>query len=450
MNISAAKPRAAPFLTGSIMRHVVVMTLTGAIGLMALFLVDLVDLFFLSLLKQTAVTAAIGYAGTIVFSNLSVALGCGIAAAALVARNVGAGDLARAQQFATSALMFSLLAAAIVTLAINLGSGPLLSLLGASGEAKRLAQLFIWTMTPGYILISGAVCCSFILRGLGDARRAMYITLTSAIVTACADPVFIFGFGLGIQGAALATVLGYLVSFSVGLHGVVRVHRFINPLRVAGLRRDIRPLWAIAFPAILTQLATPFANAYMTHELAPFGDEGVSGFAIVGRVIPVAFGIIFALSGSVGPIIGQNFGARQYGRVRRTLTDGLLFAAVYTLLTSLILFLFRHDIAAAFHATGRAAELIIFFCSFIGVSWAFAGAQFVSNAAFNNLGRPQLSTLYNWAKATLGTIPFAMAGAHIAGPEGILAGTAIGSVIFGVASVWAAYRIVARSESGGA
>ena len=73
---------AAPFVTGSTMRHVVVMTLTGAVGLMALFLVDLVDLFFLSLLNDTEVTAAIGYAGTIVFSNLSVSIGCGIAAAA--------------------------------------------------------------------------------------------------------------------------------------------------------------------------------------------------------------------------------------------------------------------------------------------------------------------------------------------------------------------------------
>ena len=448
MSPARADKRVAPFVTGSTMRHVVVMTLTGAIGLMALFLVDLIDLFFLSLLKQTDVTAAIGYAGTIVFSNLSVAIGCGIAASALVARNLGAGDVARARQFATSALLFSLLMSAAITLLINLGSGLLLSLLGASGEAKRLAQVFIWTMTPGYILISGAVCCSFILRGLGDARRAMYITLTSGIVTACADPVFIFGLDLGIQGAAFATVLGYAVSFSVGLHGVIKVHRFLNPIRLDGLKRDIRPLWGIAYPAILTQLATPFANAYMTYEIAPFGDEGVSGFAILGRIIPVAFGIIFALSGSVGPIIGQNYGARQYGRVREALTNGLLFAAVYTLTTSLVLFLFRHEIAAAFNATGNAANLIIFFCTFIGISWAFAGAQFVANAAFNNLGRPKLSTFFNWAKATLGTIPFAMAGGHLAGPEGVLAGTALGSVIFGIASVWTAYRVVARSESG--
>lgn len=441
--------KAAPFVTGSTMRHVVVMTLTGAVGLMALFAVDLVDLFFLSMLNQTAVTAAIGYAGTVVFTNLSAAIGSGIAAAALVARNVGAGDLVRARQYATSALMFSLLLAGVITLAINLGSGAFLSLLGASGEAKRLAQLFIWTMTPGYILIAGAICCSFILRGLGDARRAMYITLSAAIVTACADPVFIFWMGWGIQGAAAATVVGYAVSFGIGLHGVLKVHRFLNPMRLPGLRRDLPALWAIAFPAILTQLATPFANAYMTHEIAPFGDEAVAGFAIVGRIIPVAFGIIFALSGSVGPIIGQNYGARRHDRVRQTLNDGLIFATIYTLTTSALLFVFRDQIAAAFNAAGRTVDIVVFFCTFIGASWAFAGAQFVANAAFNNLGRAKLSTWFNWGKATLGTIPFALAGAHLGGPEGILAGTAIGAVIFGIASVATAYRIVRKSEAGG-
>ena len=429
------------------MRHVTVMTLTGALGLMALFLVDLVDLFFLSLLNQTEVTAAIGYAGTIVFSNLSIAIGTGIAAAALVARNLGAGNTEQARQFATSSLLFSLIVSAVLTLAIAAGSGSLLSLLGASGEAKRLAQLFIWTMSPGYVLISGAICCSFILRGLGDPRRAMYITLSTAIVTAMADPLFIFGFGWGIQGAAAATVLGYLVAFGIGLHGVGKAHRFLNPLRLGGLRRDLPAIWAIALPAVLTQLATPFANAYVTREVAPFGDEAVAASAIIGRLVPVAFGIIFALSGSVGPIIGQNFGARKFDRVRQTLSDGLLFSAVYTVVTSLLLFVFRHEIAEAFRASGRTIDIVVFFCTFIGISWAFAGAQFVANAAFNNLGRPQLSTWFNWGKATLGTIPFAMAGAQMGGPEGVLAGTAVGSVIFGIASVFAAYRIVRVSAS---
>lgn len=440
----------ARFVTGSTLRHVIVMTLTGALGLMSLFVVDLADLFFLSMLGITEVTAAVGYAGTIVFVNLSVSIGTGIAAAALVARNLGAGNPERARAYATSALMFSLLVSAVVTLIIAMGSGPMLTLLGATGEAKHLAQLFIWTLTPGYILISGAICCSFILRGLGDARRAMYITLSAAMITAICDPVFIFGFGWGIQGAAAANVIGYLVSFAIGLHGVSKVHGFINPMRISGLARDFPAIWAIALPAMLTQLATPFANAYITYEVAPFGDEAVAASAVIGRVVPVAFGMIFTLSGSVGPIIGQNFGAGQFERVKQTLNDGLAFSAVYTTITAILLFVSRHHIAEAFNAAGRTVDLVVFFCTYIAISWAFVGALFVSNAAFNNLGRPNLSTWFNWGRATLGTIPFTMAGAEVAGPEGILVGTALGSIIFGIASAVAAYKIVGLSGQTGA
>jgi len=93
---------------------------------------------------------------------------------------------------------------------------------------------------------------------------------------------------------------------------------------------------------------------------------------------------------------------------------------------------------------------VVFFCTFIAVSWSFAGSQFVANAAFNNLGRPNLSTWFNWGKATAGTIPFAMAGAALAGPEGVLAGTALGAAIFGIASVAAAFRIAREIEASGA
>jgi putative MATE family efflux protein len=442
--MSTAPTSEARFVTGSTMRHVVVMTFTGALGLMSMFLVDLLDLFYLSLLGKTEITAAIGYAGTVVFTNLSLCIGTGIAAAVLVARNLGAGRTERAREFATSCFMYSCILSAIFSGLTALSADWLLRLLGAQGEALHLAKQFIWIAAPGFVVLAGGVTCSFTLRGLGDAKRAMYVTLVVAIVIAILDPIFIFGFGWGIQGAALAGVISDICSLAVGFYGVHRVHNFFAPPSLARLKADMREISEIAVPAMLTQLATPFANAYVTRAVAPFGNEAVAAAAIIGRVIPVAFGIIFSLSGSVGPIIGQNYGARLYDRVRRTLTDGLIFATIYTLITSALLFIFRHEIAELFRASGRTHDLVLFFCSFIAASWAFAGAQFVASAAFNNLGHPNTSTVFNWAKATIGTIPFAIYGAEVAGPEGVMVGVAIGSVIFGVASVAWAYRIVAK------
>jgi Na+-driven multidrug efflux pump len=189
----------------------------------------------------------------------------------------------------------------------------------------------------------------------------------------------------------------------------------------------------------------------MTAVLSPFGDSAVAANAIMSRLAPVAFGAVFALTGAVGPIFGQNLGARLYDRVRRTLTDSLIFSGAVILMAWLVLALAQNQIVALFAAQGETAALVRFFCTVLAGSWLFHGALFVANAAFNNVGAPLAATGFNWGKATLGTIPFAWAGARLGGPEGALLGQAAGAVLFGVAAVWAAYGVVGRMarEAGG-
>jgi putative MATE family efflux protein len=443
---AARRGRHARFLAGSTMGHVVTMTLTGAVGLMSMFLVDFADLYFLSLLGQTPITAAIGFAGTIAFTSMSVSIGLGIAAAALVARHIGAGNEERARQYATTAVVATMAIVALVAAGFAIFATPLLTLLGAEGQALAHARSYIVIVAFGFPLLAGAVAASFCLRAISDARRAMYVTLSAAIINGCLDPLFIFGFDMGIRGAATATVLANLTALTLGLNGLIRVQRFLVARRPAAMLGDVGPLAAIAFPAILTQLATPFAIAYMTRASAPFGDEAVAAVAIINRLIPVAFGIIFSLSGAVGPIIGQNYGARQMRRVRRTLRDAMLFAVAYALATSLILFALRNQIPQVFHAQGATVGLVSFYCTFLAVSWAFTGTQFVAQAAFNNLRKPHWSTMTNWGRATLGTIPFVHAGAALDGARGVMIGSAAGATVFGLGAAALSFWLVARIE----
>lgn len=440
-NSPAKGPR---FTSGSIAYHVLVMTLTGAVGTMALFLVDLTSLFFLSLLSQTAVTAAMGYASSVIFFALSVGLGTGVAASALVSRSVGAGDVERARGYATSSLLFSIISSTLISILLVLFSDDLLLLMNGTGRAKDLAQSYIWIVSPGLILFGVSLCLSAILRGLGDARRAMHVMLAMAFVTIIIEPLLIFGFRMEINGAAVAAVLGYLTAVCVGLHGVVKVHRFLDPLRLAAVRRDIADIWAIAYPAGLSQLTVPLGNAYMTHVIAGFGDEAVAGFAVISRLMPVAFGIALAMSSAVGPVIGQNFGAGLFQRVRQTLTQSLLMATGYTICTSLLLFVFAHEIATAFNAVGTAHDEIVFFCSFMAISWIFVGALFIANAAFNNLGYPNRSAVFSWGRVTVGTVPFVHFGAAWGGWQGILIGNAVGAIVFGVLAIAVAYHVTSE------
>ena len=114
--------------------------------------------------------------------------------------------------------------------------------------------------------------------------------------------------------------------------------------------------FAIAGPAILTNLSNPIANAIFAGVVARFGDTAVAALAIMDRLVPVAFGVLFALSGAVGPILGQNWGAGRFDRMRQGLTDAAIFAGISVLVSWVLLFAFRGAIVSAFHAPARLAD----------------------------------------------------------------------------------------------
>ncbi len=444
--MSSPQPDMAPFTRGPLMRHVLVMTATGAIGLIAIFLVDFLSLFYVSLLKDDRLTAGVGYATTVMFLAISVNIGSMIAGSALVARRIGARDRDGARRIASTSLCVAALIAMLVS-AVLLATLPwLLPKLGASGLPLEVATRFLWITLPANGLMALGMSLSGILRAVGDPRRAMNVTLFGGLVTAVADPALIFGLKLGTDGAAWATVISRLIFAGVGFYGVLKVHDLVRMPRLREILADAKSFLDIAVPAILTNIATPVASLFVYRILAPFGEAAIAASTIIDRVTPLAYGVLFALSGAIGPILAQNLGAGRFDRLRLAMSEALKFAFVYCLAAWAILFLARHQIANLFGVTGPTATYVAFFCAISGIVWLFLGFLFVANAAFNNLGFPLYSTMFNWGRATIGTLPVAWLGAQWGGVEGSMVGVMIGAILFGTTGAWTAFRAIGRLE----
>jgi putative MATE family efflux protein len=443
------RERQAPkFLTGSLLNHILVMTGTGAVGLMAIFVGDLANLIFLSWLKDEAVVAAVGYGSSILFLTISIGIGLSIAAISLVAPAVGAHDDVKARRFTVNSLLATLIVAAGLSLIVWLTIPLALHTLGAKGRTFDLASSYLHILVPSLAPLALGMTAGGVLRSVGDARRAMNVTLIGAIVNVILDPVFIFGFGWGLEGAACASVIARFAIMAVGLYGVVHVHNLMGRPQWRLFLADVRPMSVVAIPAILANIATPFSNAYVTNAISGYGDSAVAGWTIIGRVLPVAFGAIYALSGSIGPILGQNYGAGKFDRMRQAFKLALQVTAAFTVTAWIFLALFAHPLAAIMHATGEAERLIVFYCRWLTPLFVFMGALFISNAAFNTLGRPRTSMLLNWGRATIGTVPFVLAGGAVAGAEGALAGHMLGGIAFGAIAVWLCHRHMDHLEAG--
>jgi Na+-driven multidrug efflux pump len=322
----------------------------------------------------------------------------------------------------------------------------ILALMGASDRTYDVARSFLWISLPTNVLMAFGMAFSTVLRAAGDAKRSMYSTLSVAAVTVVLDPILIFGLDLKANGAALTIDVARVVYLYVAFRYVTRVHGLLSRPDLASIKADARPFFAIAAPAILTNIAAPVSNAFFTGIMARFGDQAIAASAIIDRVTPVAFGGLFALAGAIGPVLGQNWGAQRYDRMQQALKDSLNFTIVYVGCVWLILYLVQVPLTRAFHAQELTADLVQFFCQLSGLIWFFIGLVFVANASFNNLGYPLLSTFFNWGRATLGMIPFAYFGAEIGGPKGALVGIGLGSVAFGIAAIITAFWTIRRLE----
>ena len=437
----------AKFLEGSLFKHISVMSLTASLGLMAVFLVDFVDMIFISMLGKAELAAAIGYAGAVLFFTSSFSIGMSIASGALVARALGAGDEERAKRQATSTLIIGIILASLFVGAVWIYAYEITALLGATDETLNLAVGYLRIIIPSLPVLMVGMIGSAILRAHGDARRAMMATIYGGLVNAILDPILIFGLDLELTGAAIASVCARFAIALTAIIPAIRVYQGIQKPQISQIIPDLSPVMAIAFPAILTQLATPIGSAYVTRTMATFGEEAVAGMAIVGRMTPVAFGVIFALSGAIGPIIGQNAGAGQDDRVRAAFREGLYFTAAVVVLVSLILYLMRPFLVTLFELDGLALTLVFLFAGPLSLAFFFNGVIFVGNAAFNNLNHPYYSTWINWGRHTLGTIPFVMLGAAWAGAPGVLIGQSAGGLVFAVVTYVLAVRVMDKGEA---
>ena len=194
----------------------------------------------------------------------------------------------------------------------------------------------------------------------------------------------------------------------------------------------------------MANLATPVAAVYVTRVWSDFGEATVAGGAIVDRVIPLAFGVIFALTGSIGPIIGQNYGARLMPRVRRAISNSFLVAVGYALVAWAVLALASPLIAVLFEAQGASAQFVSLFCREGALAWVFVTCLFVANTAFNNLGFPVAVDGVQLGAGDAGDDSVRDGGRALGRRSGRHARLVAGSAIFGLGGVGVAYIVVGR------
>lgn len=435
----ATKPH---FTQGSIWKHVIIMTLTNSIGLMSLFLVDLADLYFINLLGKNEITAAVGFSAQLTFYISSISIGFLISIGVLVSKRIGANKIQEARQIATNTLIIGLALSLIISSVFLWQLTPLLHLFGASGETLTYSSLYSHILLPSSVIVTTSMLLSAILRAVGDAKRSMNTTLIGAIVNLCLDPIFIFIFEWGIEGAAFASVISRITMVCYAAYSVIYKYKMLAFPSLKQLREDFFSIIKLASAIVLTNLATPIGSTFVMMKMAQFGTAAIAVYATIGRLIPVVFSVLFSLSGAISPIIGQNFGARNYSRVKEAYKNAIIFSVITVFFVTIIILFSKTYLVNLFNLSGESAELMILFCSGLTIFFIADGILFSTNSVFNSLGYPYFSTVFNYGKFFLGVIPCAYILAYFYGAKGVIIGQSIGTIFIAATAVITCHKII--------
>jgi Na+-driven multidrug efflux pump len=425
----------ATFTEGVVARHILVMSSTSALSLFAVFLVDILTLVYVSMLHEPLLLAAVGISKVLIFLNAALANGLIIAAATVLSERIGHRATKAVSRFTSSLLLMVLIVSgltAVLQLALIV---PITHWLGADAATYEAARVFIWLTLPFSVLHSAMQMSAQILRSAGDSRRALWVVLSGAATLAMADPLLIFVLDLGLEGAGLAYALSALVSVSLGVYWVRRHVGMATSIKPRLLRMHARRTFRIALPAMVGNLATPVGLAYVVSTVATFGTSALAAMAVLDRVMQFCYCAFFALPSALAPVLGQNIGAHQDGRVNSAIVFSRKLVVVYGLVVWGLLLLSSGTIADFYGLEGEGRALFIAFCQFGGALWVLIGLDFVSIAVFVTMARPWLVAVFAWCRATAGTIPFVFAATHLFGSSGAMPGMFAGNALIALISI---------------
>ena len=448
----AAEPSSAKLATGSIAGHLVTQTAPMIVGVAAIMSVGLIDAYFIGQLgaRELAAVSFI-FPVTIALSSLGVGVMVGINS--VIARALGEGDEPRAERRANFGVAFALAVGLVLALALFLLLGPLFRAMQASEDLMPLILDYMRPYALGMPVLLTQMGLQGVLRGQGEARYVSLISITYAAVNWVLDPILItgaFGFaGFGVAGAAYATIAGFFVAILAALYFIRKGSLQIHPalIRQCDVRQSSRAIMGVAGPAAFSNAINPIGLSILTALLASQGEAAVAGFGAAGRLQSFAVVPLLALSGSIGAIVGQNWGAGKPERSRQAMILSGLFCVGYGLVTAVVLFAFGDWFGRFFTED---ADVLDEFSSYLAISvWGYAGfgLLIVANGALNAVDKAPLALAQSAARVFLVMLPFGWLLRASLGAEAIYGAELVANLAGGLLASVMVWRVLKSGPS---
>lgn len=382
-------------LNGSVTKNIFRLSLPLLIAMLFQTGFSAIDMIFLGMVSPEAI-AAVGMVFPVLYFFVSFIMGVGVGLSSYIARAVGAQEIDKAAKIATTGILFSLVIASALALFGVIFSRPLFLALGAGPEIIEWVLIYSRIIFVGFIFLFFAAVCNSIIRGEGDAKTPMKFMLVATVMNLVLDPLFIFGLGpipaMGVKGAALAMVISRSAMGIMAVRHFATGRSLVKPA-LTGYRFDpgiLKEILRIGIPSTITNMSASIGLMVFMRLVAAYGPLAIAAYGIGGRIESVAILPAFGMAGAVLTIVGQNFGAQNLDRARRTVQQAVIIIACFMLGITALSLCLTQPLLLIFTRDPQVVAYGIDFILYRAPFFAFVGVRMTIAAGFNGIGNPKV------------------------------------------------------------
>lgn len=437
--------------TSDINKTLISMTLPMIFGMILLMSFGLVDTFFVSMLGTDAL-AAISFTFPVTFTLISLNIGLGIGASAVIAKLRGQQNLEQAKETATASLVLSVVFVGVLALIGIFLIKPVFLLMGADDALMPLINSYMQVWYVSGVFLSIPMVGNSVLRASGDTKTPSMIMAAGGGINALLDPLLIFGFGpipaLGIQGAAWATLIAWVFG-SIWIIYLLAIKRKLMVPHFSTFRElsdNSSQVMRIGLPAAGANMLTPIAGGVMTAIVASYGAESVAAWGVGNRLESIASIVVLALSMTLPPFISHNVGANAYKRVNTAYQNVLKFIIVWQLFIFLVMWAFSGVLASIFADEQAVSNMIVLFLAIVPIGYGLQGVVILTNSSLNAMHLPMHALWLSILRLFVFYVPIAYLCSQFFGLKGMFWGCVVANLLMASVSFFWFKHAVENAE----
>jgi MATE family, multidrug efflux pump len=362
----------------------------AVVGMMVMALYNLVDTIFVGRGVGAFALAGLAITFPITMITMGIAQAIGFGGASIVSRNLGSDNIERADRTYGNVFLLAVGISFVLMFIGVLGARPLAYLFGATPAIIGYAVSYLRIVFLGLVFFTFAVSSNNIVRAEGNAKVAMITMLVSAGINLVLDPIFIFKFGWGVEGAAWATVIAqvftavYLAYYFFGGKSILKIS--FKHFRLE--RSIVKEIFAIGASSLSRMVSGSVVLILVFHSLGNYGGEyAIAVFGILNRILMFILMPLFGIAQGLQPIIGFNYGAKNYQRVHEAVAISLRGSTIIAMTCFLILYIFPAQIISIFNNDPQLISIGAKGMRIASLALGLIGLQVIGATLFQAIGK---------------------------------------------------------------